>query len=141
MVNTFSLFPNYLPWKRVWPFIWTNLNSLHPRMFCAEFGWNWQSGSGEVGENVESLWTDILTVHWAFRSGELKSLYIPHEDLIDFKLRWFYWRLLVNMCSTYYVSLAHFKTTKNFGSRCATCTCILQNCLDKINRKIGLWPF
>ena len=35
------------PWKRAWPFIWTNLNPLHSRMLCAEFGWNWFNGSGE----------------------------------------------------------------------------------------------
>ena len=35
------------PWKRTEPFIWTNLNPLHPRMLCAKFGWNWTSGSGE----------------------------------------------------------------------------------------------
>ena len=34
-------------WKRAGPFIWTNLNPLHPRMLCAKFGWNWPSGSGE----------------------------------------------------------------------------------------------
>ena len=32
------------PWKRVYLFIWTNLNSLHWRMLCAKFGWNWFSG-------------------------------------------------------------------------------------------------
>ena len=68
-----------------WPFIWTNLNPLHPRMFCAKFGWNWPSGSGEEDENVKSLrrrqqrqqrrttdklWSEKLT--WAFGSGELK---------------------------------------------------------------------
>ena len=26
------------PWKRAGPFIWTNLNPLHPRMLCAKFG-------------------------------------------------------------------------------------------------------
>ena len=30
-----------------WSFIRTNLNPLHPRMFCAKLGWNWPSGSGE----------------------------------------------------------------------------------------------
>ena len=35
------------PWKRVGPFIWTNLNPLHPRMLCAKFGWNWLSDFGE----------------------------------------------------------------------------------------------
>ena len=35
------------PWKRVWPFIWTNFNPPHPRILCAMFGWNWSSGCGE----------------------------------------------------------------------------------------------
>ena len=26
------------PWKKAWPFIWTNLNSRHPRILCVEFG-------------------------------------------------------------------------------------------------------
>ena len=33
------------PWKRAWPYIWTNLNPL--RMLCAKFGWNRPSGSGK----------------------------------------------------------------------------------------------
>ena len=37
----FPYFVFISPWKRVWPFIWTNLNPLHPRMFCANFDWNW----------------------------------------------------------------------------------------------------
>ena len=38
------IFHNFLiisPWKRARPFIWTNLNPLHPRMHCAMFCWNW----------------------------------------------------------------------------------------------------
>ena len=46
------------PWKRARPFIWTNMNPLHPRMLCAKFGWNWLSGSGEEYENVKSLQMD-----------------------------------------------------------------------------------
>ena len=87
-----SMYFRYLvifsPWKRVGPFIWTNLNPLHPRMLCAKFGWNWPSGSGEEDENVKSFrqckqrrcrqqrrttekfWSEKLT--WAFGSGELK---------------------------------------------------------------------
>ena len=30
-----------------WFLIWTNLNPFHARMFCANFGWNWPSGSGD----------------------------------------------------------------------------------------------
>ena len=48
-------------WKRMGPFIWTNLNPLHPRILCAKFGWNWPSGSGEEDENVKSLQTDRQT--------------------------------------------------------------------------------
>jgi hypothetical protein len=33
--------------KTTWPFIWTNLNSLHPRIICTMFDWIWHSGSGE----------------------------------------------------------------------------------------------
>ena len=29
------------PWKRAWPFIFSNLNFIHLRLFCAKFGWNW----------------------------------------------------------------------------------------------------
>ena len=77
-VNVILLFCNYLPWKRAGPFIWTNLNSLHPRMLCAKFGRNWRSGSGEEDENVKSLrqrTTDKFLskkLIWAFNSGELK---------------------------------------------------------------------
>ena len=35
------------PTKMVGPFIWRNLNPLHPRMLCAKIGWNWLSASGE----------------------------------------------------------------------------------------------
>ena len=47
------------PWKRVGPFIWTNLNPHHPRGHCAKFGWNWSSGSGE-----EDFW--ILSVYFPY---------------------------------------------------------------------------
>ena len=79
-------------WKQAGPFIWTNLNPLHPRILCAKFGWNWPSGSGEEDENVKSFQTDRQTdgrtdrrtdrqptddrwsekLTWAFSSGELK---------------------------------------------------------------------
>ena len=33
------------PWKRIWPFICSNLNPLQPRGLCAKFDSNWPSGS------------------------------------------------------------------------------------------------
>ena len=55
-VNVFSLFRNYHPWKKVGPFIWTNLNPLHPRMLCAKFRWNWPSCSGEEDFLISSMY-------------------------------------------------------------------------------------
>jgi hypothetical protein len=43
----FLHFCDYLPMKRTWPFIWTNLNSLHPRIICTEFDWIWPAGFEE----------------------------------------------------------------------------------------------
>ena len=51
----FRYFVIISPWKRAGPFIWTNLNPLHPRMLFAKFGWNWLSGSGE-----EDLWISLM---------------------------------------------------------------------------------
>ena len=28
-------------WKRSGPFIWRNLHTLHLKMICTKFGWNW----------------------------------------------------------------------------------------------------
>ena len=75
----FHYFVIISPWKRVGPFIWTNLNSLHPRMLCAKFGWNWPSGSGEEDENVKSLhtYTQMDDGQQAIRKGHL-----------SYQLRW-----------------------------------------------------
>ena len=62
----------------LWPFIWRNLNPLHPRMHCAKFGWNWPSGYGE-DENVKSLQTD-----WRTDDGK-KVIRKAH---LSFQLRW-----------------------------------------------------
>jgi hypothetical protein len=35
------------PLKRTWPFIWTNLNFLHPRILCTKVDSIWPIGSGE----------------------------------------------------------------------------------------------
>ena len=45
------------PRKRAWSFIWTNVNFLLTRMFCAKLGWLKTSGSGEEDVNVKNLQT------------------------------------------------------------------------------------
>ena len=52
----FQYFVIISPCKRAGPFIWTNLNPLHPRMHCANFGWNWLSGSGEWDFLISSIY-------------------------------------------------------------------------------------
>ena len=55
----FVYFPSFVfisPCKRMWSFIWTNMNPLHPKMLCKKLGWNWPSGSWEEEEeNVKNL--------------------------------------------------------------------------------------
>ena len=41
--------------KRTGPFIWTNLKSLHPRIYYAKFKWKRHICSWEEDENVKSL--------------------------------------------------------------------------------------
>ena len=62
------LFLYHLPLKRLWPFIWINFNSLHPRMLCAKFGWNWLSGS------IEEFFFYFVNVFSLFRN------YVPMEN-------------------------------------------------------------
>ena len=62
------------PWKTVWPFIWTDLNPLHPRIFFAKFGCNLPIGSkeNEILKYVNlfwlfqnfSPWKRTLAFHW-----------------------------------------------------------------------------
>ena len=78
------------PLRRSGSFIWSKLNSLHPRMIWPKFGWNWPSGSGKEDENVKSLQTDRHTDRqttddrwsekftWAFSSGELNKRPMGH---------------------------------------------------------------
>ena len=77
----FQYFVIISPWKKAWPFVWTNLNLLHLRMRCAKFGWKRPRGSGEEDKNVKSLQqrrrrlTDKFRsekLTWAFGSYELK---------------------------------------------------------------------
>jgi hypothetical protein len=37
----FAFFVIISPLKKTQPFIWTNLNSLYPKIICSKFDWNW----------------------------------------------------------------------------------------------------
>ena len=59
----FCYFVMISPWKRVWPFIWTNLNSLYPRM---------KSKMLKIYKRMDRQTDDVRQLTWAFSSGELK---------------------------------------------------------------------
>ena len=46
-VNIFLLLNNYPPWKKGGALLLNKLDSHHPRMLCAKFGWNRRNGLGE----------------------------------------------------------------------------------------------
>ena len=44
------------PWKKLGPFIWTNLSPHPPRMHCTKFCWNWNSVSAEKDFLILSMY-------------------------------------------------------------------------------------
>ena len=51
-INILSLFRNYLPLKKGMALHLNKLESTSPWVLCAKFGWNWPSGSWEEDEIV-----------------------------------------------------------------------------------------
>ena len=67
------------PRKSAGPFIWNDLNLLHPRMHCAKCCWNWPSGSWE------EVFFKILSVFLLFRNylpTELAIFLLIHEHVL-----------------------------------------------------------
>ena len=56
-VNVVSIFFIItFPWKKACPIIWTNVNCLHPVMFCAKCGGKWPAVSIEEDFYVSSMY-------------------------------------------------------------------------------------
>ena len=90
--DEFWLFRNYLPRKKVGPFIWTSLNPLYPRMHCAKFGWNWPSGS-EEDFKISSMYFCYFVIFYPWkRVGPFTRIKLsPHHPRIlcaKFGLNW-----------------------------------------------------
>ena len=94
------------PWKMAGPFIWKKFNPLHLRMLCANFGWNWLSGSGEENffnfVNVFSLFRNYLPLEksGALHLNKLESP-LPKDALCKVWLKlaqWFWRRWFLNVC-------------------------------------------
>ena len=87
-----SYFEIISPWRRVGPFTWTNLNSLHPRMLCDKYGWNWLSGSGEENFKILSKYFRFFVIisHWKSAGPFIwkKKLNLLHPKMLCAKFGW-----------------------------------------------------
>ena len=79
-VNVFRYFFINFLWKRAWFFICKIMNSLHPRILCVNFCWNWSSSNKEKIADIKSLQTDGRT-----RGDQKSSLELPAQ--VSYKTR------------------------------------------------------
>ena len=112
----FCYFVIICPWKRAGPFIWINLNPLHPRMLCAKFGWNWLwrrrwkyekfTDRQTDRQTPDDRWSEKLT--WAFSSGELKKKTSPLHfiELYGIRHHWDYYYIVA--CVSSWIYNVHF---------------------------------
>ena len=102
----FYIFVTISPLKWTWPFIWTNLNSLHPRIICTKFDWIWPSGSEEnfkkfsvyfYSSAIISPWRRVIRITYPLHLNKLEFP-VPKDGLCEVWLKfaqWF-WRLFSN---------------------------------------------
>ena len=85
------LFRTYLTWKRVGPFIWTNLSPHNPRVLCAKFSWNMHTGSSEEDFlNLVNVFSPFFN-HLPFKKTRplvWTNLYLLHPGMLCAKFGW-----------------------------------------------------
>ena len=89
-INVFYLSLIISPLKRAGPFIWTKLNTLHPRMHCANFGWNWPSGSEEDFLNFVNVFCYFVIISPGKRAAPCNwtNLNPLHPRILCAKFGW-----------------------------------------------------
>ena len=114
--NVIFYFPIISPLARAWSFVWTNLISLHPMMFCAKSGWNWPSGSGEeYFLKVVNLFL-LFSNYPSFRKGvalHLNKLEIPspRNTMCQVWLKmsqWFWTRRLLKVLNNVFLLFCNY---------------------------------
>jgi hypothetical protein len=75
----FDIFVIISPFNRTWPFRWTNLNSLIPRIICTKFDWIWPSGSGKEDFKQFSVYfySFAIVSPWRWASPSFEQTLIP----------------------------------------------------------------
>ena len=94
-------------------FIWTNLNSHHPRMLCAKLRWNWSNGSWRRFIYLVSInYFCYFRVDFINCQYDIFSLYVaieivsPHRTGRGFHLNKFYFPSPRMLCAEFlYVSI------------------------------------
>jgi hypothetical protein len=81
----FHSFAIITPWRRVTPYVWTNLKILHPNIFCITFDWIWPADSGEhFFLHFQCIFTILLI-------SSLRERLLPsfEQTLVPFAQEWF----------------------------------------------------
>ena len=123
--------------KRCGPSIWENLNSFHPRMLFAKFGWNWPSGSGEIFFLIWSLYFYYFEIisPWKNESSRCEQHEFPTPkgcfNYAKFVWNRLFWRrTFLKFLSLYFI--IYLPLGKRHGSSFdQTCIQITQRCFVK----------
>ena len=116
-----AIFVIISPWKRMWPFNWTNLNPLHTRMHCAKFGWNWPSGSLEKDFLISSMYFCYLVIISPWKRAEpfiWTNLNPLHLRMHCPKFSWNWPVVLDNRIFTFCQCLFSILLFTTLGKRC-----------------------
>ena len=112
---------------------WTNLNLLHPRMFCAKFGRNWPSDSWVNFLNLnfvnvlfviicprksvgQFLWMHLNSLHPRMFIPKLVEIYsVVLEKILDFvnEFPLFLFNIPFKKCKSLHLNKLEFPSPKN----------------------------
>jgi hypothetical protein len=95
-------------WRGLGPFMWTNLNFLHPRIICVKFNWIWPAGFGEdffkilmyfYSFAIISPWRRVISFIWTTWIPTTEGWFMPSlvkisQVVLEKKI--FKWRLHIS---------------------------------------------
>ena len=80
-VYIFLLLNKYPPWKKGGALLLNKLDSHHPRMVCAKFGWNWRNGLGEDFWLLLMYFCDFVIIFFGKGRGpSFEQTWIPFSQ-------------------------------------------------------------
>ena len=107
-------------WKRLVPFIWTNLNPLYSKIHCAKLGWNWLTSSGEENLLISSMYFRYFVIISPWKgSGPFiwvpssKGFFVP--SLVEIGLLVLEKKIFVNFLNVFLLFLNYLSLEKGWG--------------------------